>query len=237
MAGFFDFLTALPRYQDDATSVDRLNKRHGMLIAPLRDEIAGARVLDLAAHDGRWSHAFAEAGAREVIAVEGRAELVARYAHFPDPELRQKVDLRQGDIFDALEEMVRKGETFDVVGVLGIFYHIMDHFRLLRLVTQLKPRVVIVDSEFSLRPGPTITLAKEKTEKHLNAIEQVDGQEVAVIGIPSRAATALMAEVLGYQTEWLDWDRLKGPERKNLFDYYRPERKRRGTCLLRPASP
>jgi hypothetical protein len=234
MAGFFDFLTALPRYADDANAVDRLNKRHGMMIAPFAGEIAGARVLDLAAHDGRWSHAFAAAGAREVVGIEGRADLVDRYASFPDAGLRARVDLRTGDIFDAMEEMVRRGETFDVVGVLGIFYHIMDHFRLLRLVTLLRPRLVILDSEFSLRPGPTITLAREKTEKDLNSTPQVPGQEVAVVGIPSRAATALMADALGYGCDWLDWDALKGEARKGLWDYYRPEKKRRGTCLLRP---
>ncbi|QQA44049.1 class I SAM-dependent methyltransferase [Pelagovum pacificum] len=234
MNGFFDFLADIPPYEDSPTVIDRLNKRHEMFIAPFAEEIAGARVLDLAAHDGRWSHAFAGAGAREVTGIEGRQELVDRYAHYPSPELKAHVSLRTGDIFDGMEDLVKAGETFDVVGVLGIFYHIMDHFRLLRLASLLKPKLIIIDSEFSLRPGPLIMLSRERTAKDLNAIEQVEGQETAVIGIPSRAATEVMADVLGYSCEWLDWEGRRGAARKNLADYYRPERKRRGTCILRP---
>ena len=235
MPGFFDFLNGVQRYAEDQGAIDRLNRRHDMLIAPLADQIEGARVLDLAAHDGRWAHAWADAGAAKVIGIEGRAELVGRYDSFPDPDLRARVQLEVGDIFDGMEARVAAGDTFDIVGVLGIFYHVMDHFRLLRLAAALGPKLIVIDSEFALRPGPTITLAREKTAKHMNAIEQTPGQEVAVVGIPSRAATELMAEALGYRTEWLDWDVLKGPDRVGLQDYYRARNKRRGSCILRPA--
>lgn len=235
MPGFFDFLSGIERYAQDQAAIDRLNRRHRMVIAPLAAEIEGARVLDLAAHDGRWAHAWAGAGAREVIGIEGRPDLVARYQTFPDLDLRVRVQLEVGDIFDGLEARVRAGERFDIVGVLGIFYHVMDHFRLLRLATALQPKMIVIDSEFALRPGPTITLARERTDKPLNATPQTPGQKIAVVGIPSRAATELMAEALGYRTEWLDWTALKGEDRAGLWDYYRPRNKRRGTCILRPA--
>ncbi|MEL6477872.1 MAG: hypothetical protein AAFR17_11145 [Pseudomonadota bacterium] len=51
---FFDFTRSLPRYLGKERTVDRLDRRREVLITPFRDEIAGARVLDLASHDGRW---------------------------------------------------------------------------------------------------------------------------------------------------------------------------------------
>ena len=65
MSGFFDFLKSLPPYDDNATTVHRLDQRHRLIIDPFQPQIAGARVLDLAAHDGRWSYALAHAGALE----------------------------------------------------------------------------------------------------------------------------------------------------------------------------
>jgi hypothetical protein len=231
---FFDFLNDIAPYAEDLPSVRRLNTRHRMIIAPLVADIAGKSVLDLAAHDGRWAHAFAGAGARSVLGIEGRAELVARYAHYPQPDIKARVTLAVGDIFAGMEAEIAAGRTYDVLGVLGIFYHIMDHFRLLKLIRALKPALVIIDSEFALRPGPVIALARERVDNPLNAIAQVDGQEKTVIGIPSFAAMEVMADVLDYDVTWLDWNALPQGQRAAVGDYYRTENKRRGTCLLRP---
>jgi hypothetical protein len=57
-------------------TVRRLTKRHALVVAPFVDDLRGARVLDLGAHDGRWCHAFAAAGAREVLAKAPVIELV-----------------------------------------------------------------------------------------------------------------------------------------------------------------
>ena len=43
--------------------------------------------------------------------------------------------------------------TFDIVLCLGIFYHIMDHYRLLNLIRQLKPRLVILDNSTQMYGG------------------------------------------------------------------------------------
>lgn len=231
---FFDFLGRIAPYGEAPEAVARLNLRHAQIVAPLAGEIAGARVLDLAAHDGRWSLAFAGAGAAEVLGIEGRPELIARFDQFPKPALKARVRLVAADIFDALEAEVAAGAQVEVVAVLGIFYHILDHFRLLRLITALRPRLVIVDSEFAIRGGPVIQLVRERTDNPLNAIPQRPGQERALIGIPSHQALEAMAEVLGYATSWVDWTALPEARRGPVADYYRTEQKRRGTCLLRP---
>ena len=63
MSGFFNFLQSLPPYDDNETTIHRLDQRHKLIIEPFGPQINGARVLDVGAHDGRWSFALAHAGA------------------------------------------------------------------------------------------------------------------------------------------------------------------------------
>ncbi|WP_339107659.1 methyltransferase domain-containing protein [Thioclava sp. GXIMD4216] len=232
--GFFDFLPEIDRYSEDPGTVARMNARHKMVIKPLAEEIAGKRVLDLAAHDGRWAYAFAAAGAAEVVGIEGRQSLIDRFAEFPREHLKKKVSLKCGDLFAGMQAEIEAGQRYDVVGVLGILYHVMDHMRLFDLVRQLGPKLVVVDSEFLDRPGAVIALQRERTHKDLNAIAQFEGQEVTAIGIPSRKAMELIAEVQGFDIDWLDWEGLPVAQREHVGDYYRKGEKRRYSCLLRP---
>lgn len=233
---FFDFISDLPYYQDVDVSVPRMNARYDALIAPHAEEIAGAKVLDLAAHDGRWSYAFAGAGAASVVGIEGRADMVAKFADFPQADFASRIDLRVGDLFDGMQAEIDRGETYDIVSVFGILYHVMDHFRLFQMVRKLKPKLVIVDSEFLLRPGPIMMLISERTSNVLNAIPQYEGQERALKAVCSFKAMDMMAEALAYDIEWHDWDAIPENARKGISDYYRPKDKRRGTCVLRPSS-
>ncbi|MBF4161146.1 class I SAM-dependent methyltransferase [Nocardioides acrostichi] len=232
--GFFDFLDDLPRYAEKKLAINRLNTRHDLIVTPFAEELSDARVLDLAAHDGRWSYALAAAGAREVVGVEARADMAAQFADYPEGAVKQRVSQIVGDMYDVLPTL--RDQTFDVVAVYGVFYHVMDHYRLLRMIRDLSPRLVIVDSEFALAPEPVIRIAREDPEVHLNTIERAESGG-SPIGVPSFSAMELMAESLGWSTEWTDWQRVPRRKRGGLKSYYRepPAWKRRGTCALRPA--
>lgn len=232
---FFEFLTATEAYSEGG--IHRLNTRKRYIVDVWADELAGATVLDLAAHDGRWSYALAAAGAAKVVGIEARPELIARYDAFPDTPFKPRVKLRQGDIYDALDQMARNGRRFDVVALFGILYHVMDHMRLMRRIAELRPRLVLVDSEFLVASNPMVQILHEATHKDVNATALFEGQAVTLVGVPSMGAMEAMAGVLGYRTEWSDWDVLPKDERHWLHDYYRPGRKRRMTCALRPADP
>ena len=234
--GFFDFLASEPPYREEPLSVLRLNRRHRFLVAPFAEVVRGARVLDLAAHDGRWSLAFAAAGAREVVGIEARAALVARFDRWRHVPGHERVVLRRGGIFAELEKMVARGVHFDIVALFGILYHVMDHMRLMLLVRALAPRLVIVDSEFLRRPGPVIGLVRERTDNPLNAVPQYPGQEVALKGIPSFPAFERMAEAAGFAVEWHDWFALPEGARRGVRDYFRQGEMRRGSCTLRPVA-
>jgi hypothetical protein len=164
-----------------------MNKRFEVLIEPNKDVILGTKVLDLTSHDGRWCYAFAGAGAASVVGIEGRQEMVDKFPDYPDAARRDKVELRVGDLYDGMEAAIGKVETYDVIGVFGILYHLMDHFRLFQLVRRLKPKLVIVDSEFMLRPASIMMLVSEKTSNVLNAIPQYDGQDAPSKRCPASA--------------------------------------------------
>ncbi len=232
MTGFFDFLADIHPYSESEKSVDRMNLRHRLLVAPFRGELDGVRVLDLGAHDGRWSYALAEAGAAEVVGVEARQELIDRFRLFPDTPYKSRVRLMQGDIFDVLQGFVEDGEEFDVVAVFGIFYHIIEHFRLLKLIKEIGATVVLIDSEFSLATRPRIDLYFEDTSLQINAAPQESGQSRAIIGIPTRKATSKMAQALGFDIVWSEADQAFRPGTVGVGDYFRRKEKQRAFCTL-----
>ena len=214
--------------------IQRLNNRHRFIVEKNAAAIAGARVLDLASHDGRWPYAFAKAGAREVIGIEGRQSLVDSFQKYPMGPEQKKIKLIVGDIAEQMERMVKASETFDIVAVLGFYYHTMEHYRILKLITQLKPKLMIFDSEFALADRPIITFDVERTVMGRNAIPDVAGQVMAPAGQISRKGFEVLAETLGYKVDWLDWEELPTAERSSVQDYYRPNNRRRCTCNVTP---
>lgn len=235
MSDLFDFLQTLPPYDENETTIRRLYQRHRLIIDPFVPQIQDHRVLDLACHDGRWSFALAAAGATQVVGVEARQDLIDRFKSFPNRGYKDKVDLVRNDLFTELQARVAEGETFDVVAVYGIFYHIMDHFRLLDLVRRLQPSLIIIDSEFIRADNAIVQVLKEEVSNPLNAVTDVPGQTHTVVGVPSLRATEFMAEALGYELTWIDHAMILGDDRRGMKDYFRDGRKVRHTCALTPA--
>lgn len=231
--GFFDFLAGHPAYAATAAPSRRLNKRHRMVVEPYLKELRDARMLDLGAHDGRWSYAFAAAGAASVVGIEARGQLIEQFAAFPDDDAKARVHLVEGDIFAALEHFAAENWRFDVIAVLGLYYHIMDHFRLLQLIRAATPRLVLIDGEFMLARSPMIQLVREKTGKPMNAAPQFLGQKRAVKGVPTFAAMEVMADALDYDLVWGDAS-LFANDTAGVKDYFRKDRFRRAVCALRP---
>lgn len=232
MVDFFNFMGNIPPYSENETTVHRLNRRHDLLIGPFQPQIEGARILDLACHDGRWSYALAAAGAEHVHGVEARPELIERFAVFPETDFKSRVSLHCNDLFDELETLVAQGARFDVVAVYGIFYHVMDHLRLLSLAKQLEPEIIIIDSEFIVVDNAMIQLLREEVSNPLNAVPASAGQSHTVVGVPSRRATEFMAEALDMDIAWIDHALILGDDTTGMKDYFRDGRKVRGTCAL-----
>ena len=73
---FFDDYPRFYETSETLPSRARLNLRYEAIIAENLDILDGARVLDIASHDGRWSLAALASGAKSVVGIEGRPELV-----------------------------------------------------------------------------------------------------------------------------------------------------------------
>src|SRR5262245_21272680 len=87
-----NFFDRHPRfYENTGTKLkpNRFVQRYQAIIHMNKEAFLGARVLDLASHDGRWSMAALDAGAQYIEGVEGRLELVARsfetFKHYEVP--------------------------------------------------------------------------------------------------------------------------------------------------------
>jgi Methyltransferase domain len=235
--GFFDFLPSSAGDAGREATLNRLEQRRRFIVEPYVEELRGARVLDLASNDGRWSYALAAAGASEVVGIEARRELIEQFGQFPENEHKSKVSFIAGDFFEEIPRLIAAGEQFDVIAIYGVFYRIMNHYQLLTLVRQLEPRLVVIDSKFTLQKDSVITLRLEDLEQSRNTIAHADGQVRVPIGIVSRRALNLMARSLGYTVEWSDWATLPAGERQRLGDYFPDPNKAmmvRDTCALRP---
>jgi hypothetical protein len=229
---YFDFLLGLDLDYDDYM-VNRMNWRHAHIILPLIDEIKDARILDLGSHDGRWPSAYADAGAREIIGIEGRASLVEGFNRFPGQN-KDRIRLEVGDFVDVMDRLIAAGETFDIVSCLGVYYHTLQHYRMMCQMAMFKPKLIIIDSEFSRSQDSIISIGMERPTSKLNSIEQFKGQSMVPVGNPSRKAMKMMARSVGYELSMVKWN-VPEEEREPVSDYYDrwPNRVRK-TALLRP---
>jgi hypothetical protein len=228
------FFNVSPYTHYNPGALNRVNERYKRIIAANIRHIAGKRVLDLAAHDGRWTWAALRSGASYVEAVEGRPGLVRRanqlLSSFPQETWR----FSRGDIFDYLENL---NAPFDTILCLGIFYHVSEHFRLLRLMRRLKPSAIVLDTALNTTSAPMISFAREATDSIANAIPGPDQRGEALVGIMSRGLLAQWCRLYGWSLEYIPWRLEDLTDRTDLLDYFANEKRQhtRFTCVLTPA--
>src|SRR5205814_1234121 len=99
---FFDRYSRFYETSQTTPYRGRLNLRYEAIFAENRDVFDGATVLDIASHDGRFSLAALACGAKSVIGIEARPDLVehatdtlAAYGWGPD-----RCSFLTGDVFD-----------------------------------------------------------------------------------------------------------------------------------------
>lgn len=220
----------------DRAGLNRMNARHHMFMAPFADEFQGKTVLDIASHDGRWSWAALNLGARHVTGIEARGTLIEKGRHLFEGKYREAATFIEGDIFDVMPDMVKSKQQFDIVLCLGIFYHIMDHYTLLKFIRQLNPKLVILDTGLMADDKPYIHLETEATDNILNAIGHVDGIGANVIGLVSVGGLRMICQSLGFSIEYIDWLAPRFADTRKLEDYVIPQpgKKQRYTAILRP---
>jgi hypothetical protein len=207
------FFDAYPRFVETSETgpwLERLNARYVALIHENRALIEGARVLDLASHDGRFTFAALRAGAARVVGIEHDPRLVQAATehldHYGVP--RERYDFVAGDLF----ECIRASEPCDVVFVFGILYHVNDHMRLLTELAELDARTMIFDTNVSTKPDAVIELRAPIAGSPPPPGSQLEGW-------PTRAALEAMWSSFGWTYEFFDWRAADRADHPKLDDY------------------
>ena len=221
------FFEQFPRFywtSSTAPTTARLNLRYEAIFAENRDIFEGASVLDLASHDGRWSLAALATGARSVVGIEARPELVAaatenlgEYGYGAD-----RVRFITGDMHELLST---QDFEVDVVLCLGFLYHTLRYNELFDGIRRTSARHLIIDtfSPDMMGPVPNVNVITEDADEEGKAAADSYTHGTAVlVGRPNLAAIQTMLGAYGYRVERLsDWPGLlrDNPGTENCGDY------------------
>ncbi len=216
------FFEDYPEFQKTSLvtpDLGRLNPRFNALIAHNRGIINGAKILDLGSHDGRWTFAALKNGAASVTGVEGRSYLVDKaektmslYGIAPP-----RFEFIVGDVNEVVGTFAKR--LFDVVFVFGILYHVPCPFDLLRKVTALEPKYIIVDTSLSKMKEPVIELRQDDADRESDSISLNGKQKNILVGYPSEAALLMMLADLGYVSKKVDYDAMGINDWSQILDY------------------
>ncbi len=208
-SGFFKKYPRFLETSGTANRPGRLNLRYEAMIAANHDILEGARVLDIASHDGRWSFAALKAGARHVTGIEPRQHLVdnanstlADYG--ADPSSYRFIC---GDGFEVLPH---EDLDVDVVLCLGFIYHTLRYPELFRRLADLEPAHLILDTKVFARRKPVIRMFVNKAEQEGHAVSDAFSEgRFTLVGKPSLRALRQMLSVYGFEVaNTYDWPTL-----------------------------
>jgi hypothetical protein len=205
-----DFFQAHSRFfatSDVGAWPDRLSCRYEAIIESNRSHLKGARVLDLASHDGRWSLAALRAGAAHVTGLEVRGDLIKaakdNMAFYDVP--RDRFEFIERDI----NKLVQSERSYDVVLCLGYFYHTLNHMALFQYMGSTGAKHLILDGMVEPGDEQIIRVYAEDVALNANGLSDVGIQNGNIlVGHPSTAVLRLMLEHIGYDCAFYDWRHL-----------------------------
>ncbi len=134
----------------DAIHATRLAMLQQALRAEFGASIADCSVIDIACHQGWFSTQLAQMGARDVLAIDARAEHVADATLIRDALQLGNLRVQQSDVHALTPESTGQ---FDIVLMLGLIYHLENPVGALRTAAALTRRVCLVETQ--IVPGLT----------------------------------------------------------------------------------
>ncbi len=175
----------------------------------------GASALDLACHEGWFSHRLLEWGAERVVGIDVREQNVRRADlirdHFGISSSR--LMFRQGDVLESDPDEIGR---FDVVLVLGLIYHLERPLDAIRFARRTTGRVCIIESQLTRQDRPIVRGDGKPNIYHQspasfaawveNEAESTLASLVGVMSlVPNRAALGLMPRWAGFdQVDFLN---------------------------------
>ena len=201
-----------PRFLETSTTANnagRLNMRHTAMFESNQRIFPGARVLDIASHDGRWTMAALKLGAAHVTGIEVMPDMVKHaeetFAHYDvDPSTYRFIN---DDVFDVLGDAAAHQIEVDVVMCLGFMYHTLRYQELLSGVRALRPKHFLIDTAVILDERPVVKLNLEDVSKQSAGDDHTFTHQGRLItGRPSVPALELLLEGHGFEiVDKFDW--------------------------------
>jgi Methyltransferase domain len=221
------FFEQYPRFywtSSTAPTTARLNLRYEAILGENQDIFDDALVLDLASHDGRWSLAALATGARSVIGIEARPELVQAATENLD-SYGYGADRARFIAGDVHEVLSTEHLQADVVLCLGFLYHTLRYNELLDGIRRTGARYLIIDtfSPHMMGPVPNVNVITEDAdEEGKAAADSYSHGRSVLVGRPNLAAIQIMLGAYDFRVERLaDWAGLlrDNPGTENCDDY------------------
>lgn len=194
----------------DFFDINFLNWRVELLLAQNQKAIEGQKVLDLASHDGRFSYACLELGAKHVTCVEGRSQIVEYGKKFMSSyHPSDKWSFIQSDLFEYLST-VKTGE-FDTILCFGFLYHTTRQVDLFNEIKRLKPTYFLLETTViknyfvgyrSFKKPPALIF---KTENP--TLERMTIDESGIVAIPSKSFLEEMLRLHGFAYKEIDFNK------------------------------
>ena len=182
----------------------RLALRHHAIIESNSSILRGARVFDLASHDGRWSFAALKAGAAHVTGIEVREHLIEAANKTLHAYGIPATDytFMQGDLNHALQAPV----VCDVALCLGYFYHTLNHLALIEYLASTGARHLILDGMVEPGDADVIRVYAEPVENDANGASSAGIHEGRIlVGHPTVRVLLQMLQHYGYRGQVFDW--------------------------------
>jgi SAM-dependent methyltransferase len=172
-----------------ASLITRQQYRQRILVDAVTQHVnfEGKRILDVACNCGYWSSIYlAEYGAAEMVGIEGRERFIKQAVMlYTDKGLGDYATFIEGNVMDV--DYSSLGQ-FDIVLCAGILYHLPEPCKLLELLADVRPQVIIIDT----RVGNGREIA-EPRNRCFNAID-----ETARKIVPTRRSLVACMTKLGY---------------------------------------
>ena len=167
-------------------------------------------MLDLACHDGRFTFAALQAGAKRVVGIDvDRLLIDAAYDNMAEYGVaRDRVEFVQRDMFRHFDDL----DQFDVVFCFGILYHITDHMQLFTRIAGVDPRWLLIDTKVSQLDGAVVELRTP-----IGVTPPPPGS--AFEGYPTRSALDVMLTSFGWEVDYFDWEASGLLDAPGLHDY------------------
>lgn len=130
-------------------------------------DFRGKSVLDIGAWDGYWSFYAERRGARSVLASDdlGQNWSAGRGIHLAKELLGSNVEIDQNQ---SVYDLARRGQTFDVILFLGVYYHLHDPFHALAQIRHCchEDTVLVIDGPVAVNLEPNEALYDFTNRQH-----------------------------------------------------------------------